>query len=77
MSGAEERIDALCGELGMPYKPTKAQVATISHLLAGDDVFCLLPTGAGKSNIFAWFPLLMDKVTFPVSSSLLFSNYRI
>jgi len=37
-------------------------VDVISRLCDGQDVFCVLPTGGGKSNTYVLPPLVLDKV---------------
>ena len=44
------------------YDLKPLQEEAIGHLLKGKDVFCVLPTGYGKSDIFGWFPAVQTKV---------------
>jgi len=45
----------------MDLKPMKSkQLEAVESFVAGKDTFVALPTGYGKSVIFAVFPLLFD-----------------
>ena len=45
----------------IPYTLKKEQYDTIDKLLTGSNVFCTLPTGFGKSDIYVT-PFVSDKV---------------
>lgn len=45
-----------------PYLLKKEQEEAILHLLNKQNVFSVLPTGFGKSDLFILTPLLLDQV---------------
>ena len=46
----------------LPYALKEQQISCIKSICRGQNVFALLPTGYGKSDILALPPLVMDKV---------------
>lgn len=59
----EEIVKICMGKIGMGGKKAKArQTETLEMICGGDDVFCLLPTGYGKSAIYALLPYVVDEV---------------
>ena len=40
------------------------QENVVHHLIKGNDVFALLPTGFGKSMCYIMMPLIMSEVSF-------------
>ena len=63
-------IGYICQGLQLDYTINAHQLKALEKLASGEDVFCLLPTGFGKSTIFALFPLLKDKVCNRISFSV-------
>ena len=48
-----DRLDLLAQELGFVFKSEQREALEL--LLRGKDVFCVLPTGLGKSLIYQMF----------------------
>jgi bloom syndrome protein len=47
----------------VPYQLKDKQLKVLEELLSGKDVVGILPTGYGKTLIFALFPLMFDMVS--------------
>ena len=45
----------------------KGQLEIISRILSGQDIFCIMPTGAGKSICYQVPALLMEGITLVIS----------
>ena len=57
----------------LPYENLKdEQLKVIDHLLKGDNVLAILPTGYGKSACLYLPPLLLDEVSLAPESHLCF-----
>jgi len=54
-------IDKVQEELGIQLKDK--QLEAVYHFCCGNDVFVSLPTGYGKSIIYAILPSVFDKMT--------------
>lgn len=52
----------VCKDIKLNFTLKKEQEDAIKHILAGSNLFCMLPTGFGKSEIFGLVPLIMNKV---------------
>jgi len=57
---AEEAITRSAEEIGLTLKPK--QLEAIQKFCSGKDVFVSLPTGYGKSVIYAIMPSIFDKL---------------
>ncbi len=67
MSHVADRLQSICQGLQLEYTINPHQLKALEKLAIGEDVFCLLPTGFGKSTILLLFPLLKDKVCNKIS----------
>ena len=56
----EQAISEAGDELGFQLKPK--QIAAVKAFVEGKDVFVSLPTGYGKSIIYAILPIVYDKI---------------
>ena len=54
-------LEDVAKELGFPSLKSKQKDAIVAFVL-GNDTFVSLPTGYGKSVIFAMLPLVFDKL---------------
>jgi ATP-dependent helicase YprA (DUF1998 family) len=53
--------DVLAG-LGLPQELKEQQIQALRYIVQGQNLICSLPTGYGKSHIFAIAPFLFDRV---------------
>ena len=58
----EEAIDLVKADLNIRYDLKAEQLSAIKDICDGKNIFTVLPTGFGKSEIFMLPPLIMDKV---------------
>ena len=55
-------------DLELPYALKAEQIDALKALVGGADTFCLLPTGFGKSDIFALATLMLQRVQYDFES---------
>ena len=61
----EEKVKNFClRKFDYEVQPKVAEA--VSHIIEKKDVFCLFPTGGGKSNCYVLPPLLLDEVIYIV-----------
>ena len=60
MSSEFNRLISECLKYDFVLK--SEQVKAINGLLSGQDTFCILPTGLGKSMIFTYLSVIQEKV---------------
>ena len=58
----DAKIKEVISDLNLQFNLKQEQELAITHICQGLHVFCALPTGYGKSIIYALPPLIMDKV---------------
>jgi len=58
----ELALSSVHRELNIPYQFKDKQIECMEAICNQHDVFCLLPTGYGKADIFSLPPLILDKV---------------
>ena len=59
---AEEAIEYACQKAGLKFKLKKEQKQCILDIISEKDVFALLPTGFGKTTIYALLPFVYEKL---------------
>ena len=52
----EENLNLVIESLNLGFTLKERQIKSIKHLIAGEDVFAVLPTGYGKSAIYSVLP---------------------
>ena len=60
-------------EKDIPYQLKSQQLDILRHLVDKSNVLAVLPTGYGKSVLYALFPAIMDKVSCFVSQGKCFA----
>ena len=61
-----EPFAKVCKDKGLSYKVKKKQFDVLQRLINQENVVAVLPTGSGKSVLYALLPALLDEVrTFP------------
>jgi superfamily II DNA helicase RecQ len=58
----DSALCAVCDETKLSYSLKEEQITAIRKICHNNNVFCVFPTGFGKSDIFALPPLIMNKV---------------
>ena len=58
----EEATSSVLSDLKLNYRLKDNQALAVQAICRGDDVFALLPTGYGKSDVFVLPPLILNKV---------------
>ena len=56
----DDAVKKVCEDIGVVFKDK--QLEAIKCFCAGHDVFVSLPTGYGKSLIYAVLPLIFDRI---------------
>jgi superfamily II DNA helicase RecQ len=62
MMSFDEALLSVCSDLKLAFTLKAEQQAAVQHIFNKKHTFCVLPTGFGKSMIYALPPLVMDKV---------------
>jgi bloom syndrome protein len=70
MASFSEAIHLVLKELKVSFELKEEQELAVKYICEGKHVFCSLPTGFGKSMIYALPPLILDKVRNTIDFSL-------
>ena len=62
MTDIKDIYSRLCARLALPHAVKKEQIKAISAIVQKRNLFCVLPTGFGKSLIYIVPPLILDQV---------------